>query len=309
MLLFGLVGLIFFGFITLITLNYSIYLWENQRIENLASQIKKEKLDETMINNSRKSSFIRKGAMNSSSKAIEIFNKNDRQLATIEGDQNILSFNWTGFLNFFKQAWNFLLQLASPPKTDVYDPVERAKLQDIEDTLSEMSQEVEDDYQDFSQGETMAEDQASNSFTSQKPQTAKIKKTKPFQFASVKPDPTEETDEYLDNNIQYNNTETEQGEQEVDNGPALNYLAQEDLEDEDNIQQKRKKSLFKKLENKILKKLKEVGLNHYDIWLELARLYEKYGKTQEAVKIYAMILKHAQGDPKEFARNKLIALT
>ena len=68
-------------------------------------------------------------------------------------------------------------------------------------------------------------------------------------------------------------------------------------------------TIFEKLENSILEKLQAVGLNNYGIWIELAKLYEKYNENQKAVEIYAMVLKHASGLEKDFARDKLIALS
>jgi hypothetical protein len=67
--------------------------------------------------------------------------------------------------------------------------------------------------------------------------------------------------------------------------------------------------IFEKLENSILEKLKGAGLNHYDIWVELAGLYESYQEKEKALEIYAMVLKHAEGREKDIAKNKLIALS
>ena len=65
---------------------------------------------------------------------------------------------------------------------------------------------------------------------------------------------------------------------------------------------------YEKIENSILKRLQEVGLNNYDIWLELANHYQKHQENEKAKEIYAMVLKHAQGKEKEMAMNGLIAL-
>ncbi len=65
---------------------------------------------------------------------------------------------------------------------------------------------------------------------------------------------------------------------------------------------------YEKIENSILKKLQETGLNNYNTWLELANHYQKYQENEKAKEIYAMVLKHAQGKEKEMAMNGLIAL-
>jgi len=67
-------------------------------------------------------------------------------------------------------------------------------------------------------------------------------------------------------------------------------------------------SLFERLEARILAKLKEKGLGRYSIWLELGDLYLKFGDTEKAREVFALVLKHSEGDEKEFARNRLIGL-
>jgi hypothetical protein len=69
------------------------------------------------------------------------------------------------------------------------------------------------------------------------------------------------------------------------------------------------KALFDKLESKLLNRLKEVGLKHFDIWLQLGQLYEKYEEYGKATEIYNMILKNSEGREKDFARDRLIAIS
>jgi hypothetical protein len=66
---------------------------------------------------------------------------------------------------------------------------------------------------------------------------------------------------------------------------------------------------YDKIEKSILTKLQEVGLNHYDIWLELGHFYQKYDEKEKAKEIFAMVMKHAEGKDKELARDGLIALS
>lgn len=71
----------------------------------------------------------------------------------------------------------------------------------------------------------------------------------------------------------------------------------------------KEQELFETMENKLLAKLKEVGMKHFDIWLDLGKLYEKHNYKEKAIEIYSMILKHADGKEKEFAKDKLIEMT
>lgn len=68
-------------------------------------------------------------------------------------------------------------------------------------------------------------------------------------------------------------------------------------------------SIFEKMELKILQKLKESGMNNYDIWLELGELYQKYNQNDKAQEVFALILKHASGTTQEKAKNFLIGLS
>jgi tetratricopeptide (TPR) repeat protein len=68
--------------------------------------------------------------------------------------------------------------------------------------------------------------------------------------------------------------------------------------------------IFEKLENRILQKLKEVGLGNYDLWLELGQLYLKYGEKDKAIEVFALVLKHTTNESqKDLARNQLIGLS
>ncbi len=64
---------------------------------------------------------------------------------------------------------------------------------------------------------------------------------------------------------------------------------------------------FEKIERKILDRLQESGLKDYDIWLQLGDFYLKYDEKEKAKEIYALVLKQADGEQKEIARNRLIS--
>lgn len=68
-------------------------------------------------------------------------------------------------------------------------------------------------------------------------------------------------------------------------------------------------AIYDKIEKSILAKLQETGLNHYDIWLEFGHFYQKYNEKDKAKEIFAMVMKHSEGKDKELARDGLIALS
>jgi hypothetical protein len=80
-------------------------------------------------------------------------------------------------------------------------------------------------------------------------------------------------------------------------------------EDKQSQKDAQKDAVYEKIENSILARLKETGLSHYNIWIELAKHYEKYQEKEKAIEIYAMVMKHAEGKEKEIARDGLIALS
>jgi hypothetical protein len=89
---------------------------------------------------------------------------------------------------------------------------------------------------------------------------------------------------------------------EPSQGATLNLAA----DDNKNIKDT---TTYDKIEKSILAKLQETGLNHYDIWLELGHFYQKYDEKEKAKEIFAMVMKHAVGRDKDLARDGLIALS
>lgn len=64
---------------------------------------------------------------------------------------------------------------------------------------------------------------------------------------------------------------------------------------------------FEKIERRILDRLQASGLKNYDIWIQLGDFYLKYGELEKAKEIFALVLKQANGEQKEIARNRLIS--
>jgi hypothetical protein len=65
---------------------------------------------------------------------------------------------------------------------------------------------------------------------------------------------------------------------------------------------------FQKLEQRILQKLKEIGVGNYDLWLDLADLYVKNDLNIKAKEIYTYIAKNGDMQSKQKAVNGLIGL-
>lgn len=65
---------------------------------------------------------------------------------------------------------------------------------------------------------------------------------------------------------------------------------------------------FEQLESRILRKLRESGLEHYDIWLDLGNLYLEFEEKEKAKEVFLLVLKHANGKEKDLARNQLYSL-
>jgi len=67
-------------------------------------------------------------------------------------------------------------------------------------------------------------------------------------------------------------------------------------------------TLFERAEKKLIQKLQELGLNHWDLWLELGDLYGKYDQKAKQKEIYTLILSKADGKEKELATYRLIGM-
>ena len=67
-------------------------------------------------------------------------------------------------------------------------------------------------------------------------------------------------------------------------------------------------SLFEKAEKKLIQKLQDLGLNHWDLWLDLGDLYGKYDQKSKQKEIYTLILSKADGKEKELATYRLIGM-
>ena len=316
MLILGFFSLSFFTFLAILTVNYSIYLWENERINNLISQVKREKIDEILARKKEKG-FTAKD-LNKNLQYPQGLSLKEGLFSDGKNIKNI--FNLQTLNSLLKQFINFLRGLTRPPKNDYYNPLAEDKLKEMRTSKDKISDEnrIDDIFYNnsisFGQDEEDIldnEDKKYNYNIKNNPKNLpkhKIKKTKPLENITNQYD-------FLQDDIQ------DQREFEEDINPKKNQESEEGINFEDDSesatlnfaanesnQNQKKQTLFKKMEDQILEELKEKGLNRYDIWLKLAQLYEKYGQQKKAVEVYAMILKHSKTEEKIIARNKLIAL-
>jgi|GEM_PF-6307899 len=264
--IFGLLGIFLSSILILLVLNYTVYLWESNKINDLTSKIKNENDDQipdflAKNNASRGFTTMDLGENISRNRSISAVKHDDRKVIFVDGEEqsvflnSIFAFFKKFQVNFWAQLrsiYRYLLHLAKPnDNQQKSEPDEQEKVQ-----ITEVIQKVKDADQDD--------------------EDDKVELTNQNQVVVVNPKKATKTDD----------------------------------EDEDEKEAKEKKDLelFEKLENKLLAKLKEVGMKHFDLWLDLGKLYEKYDYNEKAKEVYSMILKHADGKEKEFAKDKLIEM-
>lgn len=250
-------GTIFLSTLTLLFLNYSVYLWENKKILDLSSRIKSPNIPESEMilgksNSSRGFTSIDMGESLSKQRSISPINADERKVLFTEDDlgpkwiNQIVTFFKRLRANFWIQLKNgivYLINLAKNTQT-------KTKNADEEKIITEVIEKVKSiDDQEQTENENPTQSLVSPS----------------NQVVVINPKKSQENE---------------------------------------NPSQK-SKELFEKMEDKLLKKLKEVGMNHFDIWLDLGKLYEDQNEPKKAKEIYQMVLKHATGKDQEAARNAL----
>jgi hypothetical protein len=65
---------------------------------------------------------------------------------------------------------------------------------------------------------------------------------------------------------------------------------------------------FEKVEQRLLSKLRESGMDHYDLWLDLADLYVKNNAQDKARQVYTYVAKNSKDFIKQKAINGIIGL-
>lgn len=251
-------GTIFLSTLSLLFINYSVYLWENKKIQDLTNQIKpnqKSENEEILQKNQASRGFtsIDMGESVSKQRILSTINADERKVLFVDED---LQPKWlTGMITFFKRlrinfwaqlknVFVYLINLAVIYNGDKPENKEEEKL------VTEVIQKVKEIDQENDTKEVLKKENVLPSN-----QVIVINPNKP--------------------------------------------------EEEESVQTKKNNELFEKMEDKLLKKLKEVGMNHFDIWLDLGKLYEDQKEPKKAKEIYQMVLKHATGKEQETARNAL----
>jgi hypothetical protein len=85
-------------------------------------------------------------------------------------------------------------------------------------------------------------------------------------------------------------------------------LAEDDIEIKTEEIEESELNEFQKVEQRLLLKLKEIGVGNYDLWLDLAELYSKNNSITKAKEIYTYVAKNAKDKNKQRAINNIIGL-
>lgn len=264
--------MVVFSLLIALTINYSVVIWENKRINDLTSKIKldPEFSDSVLEKDPHSHSFtsVDLGDSVSKSRSIQPTNFDARKLVQVSSEdipewaKSLWKFlvNLRGnFFSQIKRLVTYLFSLVKPPETN--------------DSAQQVQEQVE--------------------------VSVVVEKVK---NASEKENHNSLALAAQDKSIIVDSSAKEVADIGEENIPEF-------LQKKDTISTNTKDTgLFDRLEDKILDKLKKVGLSNYDIWLDLARLYEDFDQKEKAMEVYTMILKHADGKEKDVARDRLIAI-
>lgn len=268
MLIFAsLVFTIIFGFISVLCLNYSVFLWENKKVNDLTKQIKhtdNQILQKSNVSRNFSSIDLSNNIGKTESLKVvgEFYNKT---LVNIKNQDYpywflklVREFNLfrTNIFGYLKRFISYLIHLTTPVHQTTVEP------KNVEKELKP----------DFTSSKNIFED---------------------GEVEVLEVYPNSQEDEELPFSTQKNDSDL----------ATISFIGTDSEKNEKDM------NIFEKLESRILEKLKGVGLNHYDIWLELGNLYEKYDEKEKAMEIYALVLKHSSGKEKELARDRLIGLS
>lgn len=288
-----LINLIFvsgFCFLLIVFLEYAIYLWENQKINNLTSGLTtRSQSFESGVKRNFSLSDHNSDNINSNSNNMKINLSNkyfERSLVLVTSQDykgwlqkaiEITKKITNNFGYYFQKSLKYVIELCKSgnnfPDHETSHTKSTTSAEKINQTAQKINQITEND---------------SNSEINQRPISESIDNTPSQSFS---PEPTELRQDQLNQTLTVKPTQT----------ATLNLAIDDDKPQKDT-------TTYDKIEKSILAKLQETGLNHYDIWLELGQFYQKYDEAEKAKEIFAMVMKHAQGRDKDIARDGLIAL-
>ncbi len=287
------------GFLTLITINYTVYSWENEKIADLTKQIKPSKNDILSKSNVNRNfstfDFNKHHLGEKTNKLYEkalvlVVNKEYPDwLSKVLKELNYLKNNtWKGLLRISKYLIDLTKPIAGKSGEEVFK--EKKRVQEIADTVDKVGENNEN-YQEIQ------ENKEERGLVALEKTEKNDEKEKEFNFqdpSSLKDNPKDE------DNIS-------------DDLATIGILNDDSKESSKTTTTKKENptkqdEVYEKLEARILAKLKESGFEHYDIWLELGDFYVKFKEKEKAREIFALVLKHSEGKEREFARDKLIGL-
>jgi hypothetical protein len=278
----------FFAFC--LVLNYAIYSWENEKINDL-THLKKPKSQNYNDQILQKPTYSRPIL----SKTYE----NSKQLVTLDhrfrGTKLQKAFRFfLLFKNFIFKKWKWFLVYL----TSLVTPVEeqnKAKIKQIKEIKTK--KEV-DNFVSKMHKNNLTVDNSLNHQEEENldPKTLAMLKNR----QKIK-------EQIFAKNLQDKKTdpkiETQPKTSLTENTATINLVKDTKQKEEKDM------TLFEKLENKILENIKNSDMQDWKVWLDLAFLYEKYDQKQKALEIHAMVSKHATGEEKKIAVNHLIVLS
>jgi hypothetical protein len=275
-----------------LVLNYTIYSWENEKINDL-TDLKKPKSQNYNDQILQKPTYSRPSLSKTyeSSKQLIALNHQFRDTKLQKILKKILLFK--KFL-FKKWQW-FAVYL-----TSLVTPVEeqnKAKIKQIKEikTKKEVNNFVTKMYKNNLKTDKTLEPRAEEDLD---PKTLEMlknrQKIKEQIFTKI-----------IQNQANDLKTEAEIKPNLTENTATINLVKDTKQKEEKDM------TLFEKLENKILENIKNSDMQDWKVWLDLAFLYEKYDQKQKALEIHAMVSKNAPAtsEEKKIAVNHLIVLS
>ncbi len=275
LILISVILLLVFGFVSLITVGYAITLWEQKKLEDMSKNLHSKKVDYTT--HPKHNYSTTENNYSSDMKVSQKVNHYIEKSLVLVKNQD-----YEGWLN---KTTTVVKKVSS--NLELYTKFAWSKFMQL--ITKEKS------------SNSSLSDQNTQSTTKEVDDTIdKINSINQKQDNVLE---VESINEPINSTFHSNNSRAKP----VKSSATLNIAS--DSQQEDIDAKKAKDEIYEKIESSILQRLKETGLSHYDIWLELGKHYEKYGEHEKAIEIYSMIMKNSQGRERDMARNGLIALS
>jgi hypothetical protein len=272
-----------FGFIGLVTLGYAITKWEQKKLEDMAKNIQpKSQYNQYKRNSPASDNNYTKdnlAEMNVSQKVNHylersiVLVKNQDYKGWFDRTTKIFKKVSSNLELYTKFAWNKIINLVTKDKkkSDHIPPYTDNK-EDVDITIDKIN-EINNKQDNF-----FVNNQSNDNIINV---------------------------DNINTESNYNYDQREQPQKEQ----GMATIDMVSSSDQNASSKKPKDEIYEKIETNILQRLKETGLSHYDIWLELGKHYEKYDEKEKAIEVYSMVMKHAEGKEKDIARDGLIGLS